>query len=254
MRLLGPPVLESDTGAWPFPCERPYQLLAYLAACGDWVDRDRLAALFWPEQGNAEARRNLRRILHAAAHVGAPVALERRGDLLRWQVPTDLALFEAALREGRHPDALALVRGPFADGMDTPACEGFDRWLAAERQRFGSRVQAARAMLPAAHEPRSAAGALQPDREPGHERELEALSAWWAAGAGCAGVVGPAGVGRRGWPASWPRASGVPRPGSPGGRGAARGAHRAGIAGDAARHGGVARAAARRAGRCRARP
>ena len=196
MRLLGPPVLESDTGAWPFPCERPYQLLAYLAACGDWVDRDRLAALFWPEQGNAEARRNLRRILHAAAHVGAPVALERRGDLLRWQVPTDLALFEAALREGRHPDALALVRGPFADGMDTPACEGFDRWLAAERQRFGSRVQAARAMLPAAREPRSAAGALQPDREPGHERELEALSAWWAAGAGCAGGVGPAGVGK----------------------------------------------------------
>lgn len=140
VRLLGTPIVESARGAWPWAAERPCQLLLYLAAQGDWVARDQLAALFWPEQGNDEARRNLRRILHAARRLPLPAPIEQRGDLLRWAVATDLADFESALRDGHERDARALVRGPFAAGMDAPECAGFQAWLDRQRHRIVARV------------------------------------------------------------------------------------------------------------------
>jgi len=141
VRLLGAPIVESARGAWSLVAERPCQLLIYLAAQGDWVARDRLAALFWPEQRNDEARRNLRRILHAARREPLPVAIEQRGDLLRWPVATDLADLESALRDGRQRDARALLRGAFAAGMDAPECAGFQAWLNEQRHRIDARVR-----------------------------------------------------------------------------------------------------------------
>src|SRR5262245_721043 len=141
LRLLGPPIIELAGGARPLTAERPWQLLVYLAAQGDWVARDRLAALFWPEQRNDEARRNLRRILHSARRLPLPVAVEQRGDLLRWPVATDLALFEGALRDGRERDAQALLRGAFAAGIDAPECAGFQAWLSEQRNRIDARVR-----------------------------------------------------------------------------------------------------------------
>jgi predicted ATPase/DNA-binding SARP family transcriptional activator/Tfp pilus assembly protein PilF len=141
--LLGPPVCERAGSETPFPAERPYQLLVYLAARQEWIGRDQLAALFWPEQRNLEARRNLRRILHGARRIDGANELETHGDLVCWRIATDLAEFERALHAGRPRDALAMVRGPFGAGLDDPACEGFNEWLMFERNRVGDLWRAA---------------------------------------------------------------------------------------------------------------
>jgi hypothetical protein len=69
LSLLGNPQLRLDDGASvPFIAERRFQLLAYLALNGDWVERDRLAGLFWPEHDNAAARRCTGRGLSVPPH------------------------------------------------------------------------------------------------------------------------------------------------------------------------------------------
>jgi predicted ATPase/DNA-binding SARP family transcriptional activator/Tfp pilus assembly protein PilF len=136
--LLGPPLVDWNGTLAPLPRERAYQLLVYLAARGGWIGRDALAALFWPDQRNLEARRNLRRILHGARQVPFATGLEMRGELMAWSVATDLAEFEQAQREGRQRKAVALWRGSFAQGLDDPACESFNQWLAFERNRIAA--------------------------------------------------------------------------------------------------------------------
>lgn len=63
LSLLGPPLLSPppDTGE-PFR-KKTLALLAYLATEARPVARDSLAALFWPENPQARARANLRRVI-----------------------------------------------------------------------------------------------------------------------------------------------------------------------------------------------
>src|SRR6185436_7888202 len=90
MRLLGTPVLQSAEREVALQAERSHQLLACLALHGgEWVHRDRLAALFWPERSNAEARRNLRKVIFRARAVPGAEAVEATEHALRWQVATD---------------------------------------------------------------------------------------------------------------------------------------------------------------------
>jgi len=64
LRLFGNPVLTVGTDEYPFPAERRYQLLCYLAYRNGWVPRNLLTALFWEDHSDEDARRNLRRLLH----------------------------------------------------------------------------------------------------------------------------------------------------------------------------------------------
>ncbi len=70
LRLIGPPAWHHAGGELRFAAERPYQLLALLAHGGDWVPRERLAALFWPDHGAEAARRNLRKVLYRLRDIG----------------------------------------------------------------------------------------------------------------------------------------------------------------------------------------
>ena len=131
----GPGRAERD---FPFVAERPCQLLANLAVRGDWVARDQLAALFWPDKGNDAARRNLRRVLHGARHLAFANGIETRGDLVRWSIATDVHEFEQALRDDRLAEAVALVRGPLCDAIESPDCGDFAEWLAFDASRGGT--------------------------------------------------------------------------------------------------------------------
>lgn len=44
--------------------EKRYALLAFLAYSGDWVSRERLAYLFWPDTTTEKAQQNLRGLLY----------------------------------------------------------------------------------------------------------------------------------------------------------------------------------------------
>jgi predicted ATPase/DNA-binding SARP family transcriptional activator len=140
--LLGQVTFHAGARSWPFTKDRGHQLLLYLAMRSAWVGRDQLAALFWPDKPNDDARRNLRRVLHGVRRLEFADRLEQSADLLRWPVETDLAQFERALGEGRSFEAISLVRGSPALGMDDVICQSFNDWLAFERSRLIERWRA----------------------------------------------------------------------------------------------------------------
>jgi predicted ATPase/DNA-binding SARP family transcriptional activator len=159
--LWGPPALQSAQGTVPFAPERRYQLLALLALHdGQWLGRDRAAALLWPGHEPAAARRNLRKVLCQARAVPGVQALQANEQALRWVVDTDLLAFERAVRAlpgqpwarnvwqgaerrnwrarvdaGALDPALALRRGDLLQGLLEPADTALLDWLRAQHER-----------------------------------------------------------------------------------------------------------------------
>ena len=126
----------------PLPSARAQSLLGYLLVHrGAAVPRERLAASLWPESTEAQARTNLRHVLHTLRR-GLPDAddhLEVTASTLRWRGTApfwlDLAAFELLLAAGPPDrmaaltDAVALVAGELVEGAD-------DAWLTEPRQRI----------------------------------------------------------------------------------------------------------------------
>ena len=140
--LLGLPSLQAGGERITFTTERPFQFLAYLACCRRWVRRDELADILYPERDAAQARSNLRKVLLLADRVPG-VAIERQGDLLRWSPDSDLGAFQAAIEEGRLPDAIMLGRATLLEGFDAAFLGVGTAWLQAERQRIATLWQSA---------------------------------------------------------------------------------------------------------------
>lgn len=136
LRLLGSPEVKVGSASFPFTNERRYQLLAYLAAQGKWVSRDKLAYLFWSDVSDDVARRNVRKTLFKARKLPWLEGLEQQADALRWIVETDVKEFQTALREEKFEVALELYRGPFLQGMELKVKGEFATWLELERQRL----------------------------------------------------------------------------------------------------------------------
>ena len=109
VRLLGGAELEGQPPLRFLP-ERRFRLLAYLALRADWVSRDELAALFWPDRTQEAARSNLRKLLLEVRALGLAAARDRQRTGMRWQVATDVAEFGAAIAQGDLDAAAALHR------------------------------------------------------------------------------------------------------------------------------------------------
>jgi predicted ATPase/DNA-binding SARP family transcriptional activator len=143
MLVLGPALLRTARAA-PFLPERRFQLLAVLATrANEWVARDEMAALLWPERNNADARRNLRHVVFKALALPGVGGLEASEHALRWDVETDLLVFAQSLRDGDRQQAIALRRGRLLEGIDDPGNAALGDWLAEHRARFDARWQQA---------------------------------------------------------------------------------------------------------------
>jgi len=154
MAVDGCPVAESPSG-------RLQSLLAFLLLhAGEPQSRAQLSFVFWPDAPEANARNNLRQLLHQLRHL-LPAAgrfLHADAQTVQWarEAPLDLdvALFEAALADSeaaaRAGDtdrkrvclerALDLCQGPLV-----PSC--YDDWIGAERDRLARRCEDAAAAL-----------------------------------------------------------------------------------------------------------
>lgn len=140
LSLLGRPQLSVDGRDSALALRKSWALLTLLAVGGP-APRPRIASLLWPRLDLATGRRNLRRELARLSEVGATGLLKADGDFLSLEaeVVLDLHRFEQACAEGRADDALALWRGPLADGLQIEEAEAFDDWLEAERRRLHER-------------------------------------------------------------------------------------------------------------------
>jgi DNA-binding SARP family transcriptional activator len=199
LRLLGPPVLESpDVSALAWPTAKGAALLAVLAIDGP-TPRERLAAWLWPQQDATASRRNLRRELARLREAGAGGAWVAEGArlMLDATVAVDCAQFDRLLDAGDADAALALWRGPLADGLSLPDAPAFEEWLAGARARWARRRVAALEGMAAAREAAGDAdGALRTierllDEDPlqeAHQRSAMRLHA--AAGRRAAAIAG----------------------------------------------------------------
>jgi DNA-binding SARP family transcriptional activator len=141
VRLLGG--LELRLGDDPLPpldSARAESLLAYLLIHREAPQpRQRLAFLLWPDSTEAQARTNLRHVLHnlRRALPDADRYLDVTPRTLRWRpeaaVALDLAEFEAALDRDDLETAVAAYGGDLLEGS-------YDEWLLEERERVRDRL------------------------------------------------------------------------------------------------------------------
>lgn len=164
---VGDAPAEPAAGAPPpetvFPADKRHQLLAYLAYQADWVERPRLAALWWPEADDGTAMQNLRQLVRRARGMAPWVsALEVDAHRLRWRVPTDVGTLRQALAAGDGAALLGAYRGPLMAGLEGYEGSGFGTWLELEREHLHAEVR--RALLTHA---RGEAGAGRHDEAAG---------------------------------------------------------------------------------------
>jgi DNA-binding SARP family transcriptional activator len=122
-------------------------LLAYLSANQDYVRRDTLLGLFWPESDEEHARHALRQSVYTLRRGLGPRALASRGDeelaIDCDHLECDVAAFESAVRDGRAEAALELYKGDLLEGFFLSDAPGFEKWL--DGRRTTLRNQAAEA-------------------------------------------------------------------------------------------------------------
>ena len=136
LTLFGTPTVAHAGSTLALPFERRSQLLVLLALRRGWVPRAEIAAMLWPEQESKLAFTNLRKTLFRLQSMPWAAALESQGNALRFEPATDVLDFEAALREPRAAEALALYRGELLASFDDGQSEAWTHWLGFERERL----------------------------------------------------------------------------------------------------------------------
>lgn len=200
IRLFGGLELRVDGAALTaFISTKAPALVAYLAASRRPASRDLLAALFWGEMGDADAKNNLRQALTSLRKSLDPfLEITRDSVALRTDAPvaSDLAAFESALRAARRIDgaerithlqtAVDAYRGDFLEGFLVRDAPEFEEWQLAQRTRYRElALQAfhqltedflAQAEYQAAIDTASRLLTLDPWREEGHRQLMLALA------------------------------------------------------------------------------
>ena len=133
------------------PLRQSLLLGAYLAHRDDWVGRDELLALFWPDEAESTARHNLSQLVYHCRRQPWFDGLEAERTRVRWRVSSDLQLFRAAIGAGAWSDALARYGGTLLEGLPAGAAPAFETWLELERETLqgawrGATLQVAAAL------------------------------------------------------------------------------------------------------------
>lgn len=156
IRLLGGFHARLENSELQFPTKKSEALLAFLVTPpGRTHPREKLAAMFWGDSGEEQARQSLRQTLFTLRKiVNTHEEIVVTGDSDRIgvdasRVNVDILEFEELLDQGT-PESLAraveLYGGDFLDGLNVNE-EGFESWVAVERERFRERALAAMSSL-----------------------------------------------------------------------------------------------------------
>ncbi len=141
--LLGEPRFLAGEEEHRLQSSRRYQLLAYLASAGTWVSREALADVFWSHVSSSDARRNLRKVLLEAKNIKWLTGFESEESGARWQIETDVAEFEEAIKAKDWSKAIEVYGGSFLKGLSSDDGAEFDAWLEQERLRLEELYQVA---------------------------------------------------------------------------------------------------------------
>jgi DNA-binding SARP family transcriptional activator/tetratricopeptide (TPR) repeat protein len=148
LQLFGSPgLMAGGVRRHDLPDSLPGYLTAHLAWRGDWLSRESLAGLLWPERADADAQRNLRVNLHRMRSLLQVLGLESGFDAdrrrVRLRVATDVAAFRQALGRADWQRATSLQPAPL---LETHSFRGFpllEAWAAREREALAGAWRAA---------------------------------------------------------------------------------------------------------------
>jgi DNA-binding SARP family transcriptional activator len=164
LNLLGAPHWSIAKGERrDVPDNLPGYLVTYLAYRGEWVSREALAGLFWPERAEDEAQHNLRANLHRVRSLlagwGQGEALQADRRRVRIELPTDVAAYRAALGRADWPAAVALHGEALLSALTFRGFALLDEWARGERQALFDAWRDAALKAALAHEQIGAADA-----------------------------------------------------------------------------------------------
>jgi len=132
VKLFGKPQILHN-GEWLTPpVSKPLCLLLYLAYASEWVSREQLAFLFWPDTDESTAKGNLRQLLSRAKKFSFANQLESEFSRIRWQVETDVAAFRHALEKQDFEEVIDLYQGALLEDVHLSDGSGFEAWLELE--------------------------------------------------------------------------------------------------------------------------
>lgn len=134
LRLLGSPRRDTEAGSVELPPGQATHLASFLALRGDWVTRDEIVAMFWPEVDRRRGRHNLAQLLYAVRRSGWGNDIEVSPQRVRWPVPTDVAEFRRAASDGAWEESTQLYGGDLLEGVASPSSAALDEWLQNERE------------------------------------------------------------------------------------------------------------------------
>ncbi len=142
LELFGVARWQADSRSANLPDSLPGYLVAYLAYRGDWVGRESLVELFWPDRQESEALHNLRSNLHRVRRLLADwslaQSLETEPRRMRLSLPTDVAAFRAAIGRGDWPAAAEMQREPFLSALSYKGFPVLEEWAQMERTALGN--------------------------------------------------------------------------------------------------------------------
>ena len=136
VRLTGSPFVADDGRVFRLPPSKRGALLFYLAYQGDWVPRDDLLYLLYPDLNEPAGRSNLRPLLSRIRGMRQVHDLDIEPTRVRWSVSSDVGAFREAVRSGRPERAVQHVHGELLEAFSVPGVEGFDAWLELERHEL----------------------------------------------------------------------------------------------------------------------
>ncbi len=119
----------------PFADERRFRLAAVLALHGDWMHRDALAALFWPDRPQSAARSNLRKLLMELRALALP-GLESGPAGLRWCVDSDAGDLLRLHHDGEHAAVAGMAFAAPLQPLSGGDSVEFEDWLGVQRERL----------------------------------------------------------------------------------------------------------------------
>jgi len=136
--LLGSPHLRRAGARFDLPDALPGYLVAYLATRSDWVLREEIAVVLWPEATESEAQNNLRvnltRLRPHLARWGIEPLFVAERRRLRLDLDSDVRTVRGAHALGAWIAVADASRGPFLDGLSFRAFAVLGEWARSERE------------------------------------------------------------------------------------------------------------------------
>ena len=134
LKLLSKPSIKIDDSWQPLPKGKTSALLYYLGYHNDWVSRDELLYLFWPDTAYKQARSNLRTLLSRTTGKLDYISLETNNDKIRWQINSDIGEFRQAIEANNIGRSIELYTGELLAGYYCDGAFAFEEWLNQERE------------------------------------------------------------------------------------------------------------------------